>query len=321
MFRGKNTPPTNPTQRYIRSEAQKGQSFVIDITATQSESKVQFESTVEQTQRSPQESKLVIEQLIPIENPTNFLEIPFQKTIVLPIETQKEEVQEKVSSTTYPFNTCDNPLTKPLYIKQNFSLFEKMAREEEERVVNEEQEAEQTFRFPILDITQNINMKNINPSILPTFHGMSIEDPDSFLYEFDILCRSYNYINNAQKLKFFCATLKDVALRWFMGLGEYTIRTWEKMKISFLKKYQDYYKSKESRNDIFKKQQEDESLEEYLKRFMYNYKKSKQRLKTNIVRTIFLKGIQDEYIDILNLMGLGDISKLTFGDIFWRKYS
>ena len=137
-------------------------------------------------------------------------------------------------------------------------------------------------------------MKNINPSILPTFHGMSTEDPNAFLFKFDILCRSYNYVNDARKLKLFLATLKDVALRWFMGLGEYTIRSWEQMKSSFLKKYEDYCKSKDAKNDIFKMQQlEDETLEDYLERFLYNYQKSKQRLNDNIVRTIFLKGIQD----------------------------
>ena len=94
-------------------------------------------------------------------------------------------------------------------------------------------------------------MKNINPSILPTFHGMSTEDPNAFLFEFYILCRSYNYIDDAQKLKLFPATLKNVSLRWFMGLGEYTIRSWDEMKKTFLKKYQDYCKSKDSKDDIF----------------------------------------------------------------------
>ena len=61
-------------------------------------------------------------------------------------------------------------------------------------------------------------------------------------------------------------------------------------------------------------QQEDESLEEYLERFLYTYQKSKQRLNDNTVRTIFLKGIQDEYIDVLNLMGTRDVSQLTFED-------
>ena len=105
-----------------------------------------------------------------------------------------------------------------------------MADEEEgPRVENQDrpEDDEQTFGFPILDLAQNMNMKNINPLILLTFHGMSTEDPDAFLFEFNILCRSYNYINDAQKLKLFSATLKDATLRWFMGLGEYSIKSWE----------------------------------------------------------------------------------------------
>ena len=90
--------------------------------------------------------------------------------------------------------------------------------EEEERIVDEEQDDEQTFKFPILDRAPNVVMKNINPSILPSFHGMSIKDLDAFLFEFDILCRSYNYVDDAHKLKGFPTTLKNVALRWFMGL-------------------------------------------------------------------------------------------------------
>ena len=69
-------------------------------------------------------------------------------------------------------------------------------------------------------------MKNINPSALPQFHGMATKDPNAFLFEFDILCKSYNYVNDSKRLKLFLATLKDSSLRWFMGLGEYTIRSW-----------------------------------------------------------------------------------------------
>ena len=77
---------------------------------------------------------------------------------------------------------------------------------------NDNIEQEVTFRFPILDLTRDVAMKNIPPSALPYFHGMSTEDPDSFLFEFDILCRSYNYVNDSQKLKLFLATLEDSAL-------------------------------------------------------------------------------------------------------------
>ena len=98
---------------------------------------------------------------------------------------------------------------------------------------------ETNFGFPILDLTCDVNMKNIPASSLPTFYGKSTEDPDTFLFEFDILCRSYNYLHDAQKLKLFPTTLKDSALRWFMGLGECTIRSWDEMKSAFLNKYRD----------------------------------------------------------------------------------
>jgi hypothetical protein len=113
-------------------------------------------------------------------------------------------------------------------------------------------------------------MKNIPLSALPTFYSKNSEDPDTFLFEFEILSRRYNYLEDVHKLKIFLATLKDSALRWFMGLGESSIRSWESMKDIFLKKYQDYCNTKESRNDICKVQQlEDENLKDYMERFSY----------------------------------------------------
>ena len=160
-------------------------------------------------------------------------------------------------------------------------------------------------------------MKNIPPSVLPNFYGMSTEDPDSFMFEFDILCRTYGYTDDVHKLRLFPATLKAAALKWFMGLGEQTIASWDDMRTVFLKKYQPYCRSRDSREDVFRMtQQEDENLEEYLERFAYNLQKSKQHsLNQETVRTIFLKSIRDEYLDILNVMGKGDISNLPFDEI------
>ena len=93
--------------------------------------------------------------------------------------------------------------------------------EDHDEVINEEGEGENqtedTFGFPILDTIHNVTMKNFPPSCLPTFYGKINEDPNTFLFEFDILCRSYNYLQDAHKLKLFSAALKDSALRWFMG--------------------------------------------------------------------------------------------------------
>ena len=95
-----------------------------------------------------------------------------------------------------------------------------------------------------------------------------------------------------------------------MGLGEYSIKTWEYMKTTFLQKYQEYCKPRDSRNDIFKIQQlEDESLEDYLEIFIYTLHKSKHNdLREDEVRTLFLKGISEYLVESLNLMASSDIS-------------
>ena len=49
-----------------------------------------------------------------------------------------------------------------------------------------------TFEFAISDISGESPMKNIPLSTLPSFQGMTIQDPNTFLFEFDVLCRSYD---------------------------------------------------------------------------------------------------------------------------------
>ena len=104
-----------------------------------------------------------------------------------------------------------------------------------------------TFQFPIKDpgVAQ---MHSIPPSALPKFHGLENEDPDTFLFEFEVLCRGYGYCTKAQRLQVFPLTLKKTALRWFMSLGGNYIQTWEDMKNVFLEKYQDYCQAGE---DVF----------------------------------------------------------------------
>lgn len=48
--------------------------------------------------------------------------------------------------------------------------------------------------FPIQDTNVNIHMKNIPPSFIPDFHGMTSEDLETFHFQFEILCRSYGYL-------------------------------------------------------------------------------------------------------------------------------
>lgn len=83
-----------------------------------------------------------------------------------------------------------------------------------------------TFEFPILDQHDNENLKNIPASSLAKIYGLVTEDPYTFLFEFFILYRSYDYTTNYHKLKLFLAALKEATLRWFMSRGRDTITIW-----------------------------------------------------------------------------------------------
>ena len=67
--------------------------------------------------------------------------------------------------------------------------------------------------FPIRKTNGDTKMKNISPSVLPHFHGLTTKDPNTFLFEFVVICRTYDYSEDEKKLKLFPSTLKDVALR------------------------------------------------------------------------------------------------------------
>ena len=53
-----------------------------------------------------------------------------------------------------------------------------------------------------------------------------------------------------------------------MGLGGGVINSWDQMKDDFLKKYQDYYRSRELKDEIFQMvARPNETLEEYVECF------------------------------------------------------
>lgn len=71
------------------------------------------------------------------------------------------------------------------------------------------------------------------------------------------------------------------------------------------------------KDEVFKMmQREDENLEDLIERFNYNLKRAKiDNLDEDTLKDLYLKSIRDEWIDILNRMGKGDISQLPLNDI------
>ena len=66
-----------------------------------------------------------------------------------------------------------------------------------------------TFEFPIRDPGGVAQIQYIPPSIFPNFHGLENEYPDEFLFQLEIICRTYN----VQTLNFFPLTLKGASLQ------------------------------------------------------------------------------------------------------------
>lgn len=109
-----------------------------------------------------------------------------------------------------------------------------------------------------------------------------------------------------------------------MSLEQHIIYTWDDMRSTFLKKYQDFYKSRDISDILRMQQTEDENLEEYLERFVYNFHKSRgSTLDLKIISTMFLRGLRYDCIETLNLLSGGDIYKKSFAEVIYlcRTYS
>ena len=81
-----------------------------------------------------------------------------------------------------------------------------------------------------------------------------------------------------------------------MGLGGGVINDWDQMKGAFLKKYQDYCRSRKLKDEIFQMTtRPNETLEEYVECFQYNLQRSPYAslpLPNNVLNTTLIKGMK-----------------------------
>ena len=79
------------------------------------------------------------------------------------------------------------------------------------------------------------------------------------------------------------------------------------MEETFNSKYKDYYRSKETKEEIFRMTLgPDESLEDYEERFQLNYKRCNYTLDPNSLKLVLLQGINEEMTETLNMLSGGD---------------
>ncbi|KAM2657883.1 hypothetical protein EV1_013203 [Malus domestica] len=88
--------------------------------------------------------------------------------------------------------------------------------------------------------TEQFELKSSLLHHVPKYHGLSMEDPNKHLKEFEVVCSSMTPVNvdgNILKMKAFPFSLMDKAKDWLYELAPGTVTSWESMKRAFLEKF------------------------------------------------------------------------------------
>ncbi|KAM2449544.1 hypothetical protein PS1_019639 [Malus domestica] len=75
---------------------------------------------------------------------------------------------------------------------------------------------------------------------IPKYHGLSMEDPNKHLKEFEVVCSSMTPVNvdeSILKMKAFPFSLQEKAKDWLYELAPGTVTSWESMKRAYLEKF------------------------------------------------------------------------------------
>ncbi|CAN6579338.1 unnamed protein product [Malus baccata var. baccata] len=89
------------------------------------------------------------------------------------------------------------------------------------------------------DKTDEFELKSSLLHHIPKFHGLSMEDPNKHLKEFEVVCSSMTPVNvdsNILKMKAFPFSLLEKAKDWLYELAPGTVTSWESMQRAFLEK-------------------------------------------------------------------------------------
>ncbi|KAM2605282.1 hypothetical protein TB2_034100 [Malus domestica] len=88
--------------------------------------------------------------------------------------------------------------------------------------------------------TDEFELKSSLLHHIPKYHGLSMEDPNKHLKEFEVGCSSMTPINvdgSTLKMKTFSFSLMDKAKDWLYELAPGIVTSWESMKKAFLEKF------------------------------------------------------------------------------------
>ncbi|CAN6566317.1 unnamed protein product [Malus baccata var. baccata] len=144
--------------------------------------------------------------------------------------------------------------------------------------------------------TEEFELKSSLLHHIPKYHGLSMEDPNKHLKEFEVVCSSMTPVNvdgSILKMKAFPLSLMDKAKDWLYELAPGTVTSWESMKRAFLEKFFPTSRIILLRKKISGIQQEEgESFPTYYERFKSLVASCPQhQMKEELLLQYFYKGL------------------------------
>ncbi|CAN6678253.1 unnamed protein product [Malus baccata var. baccata] len=107
--------------------------------------------------------------------------------------------------------------------------------------------------YPKVEDGSTFEIRHHMLEILPSFHGLSTDDPNMHLTEFLMGCKNIyvrGFLAESIKLRLFPYTLKDGARKWLLTLPSGSITSWNQLSAVFLSKYYPASKTLDMRTQI-----------------------------------------------------------------------
>ena len=167
----------------------------------------------------------------------------------------------------------------------------------------------------LLAAARNYELKNIHFNMLPSFHGMSTEDPLAHIRGIFNMVSNMALVEGVTKqhlkVKVFPYTMKDKAKTWLNSLRPRTLTSWNDIQNKFLEKFFSTQKTDTLRDNIMQfTQQANETFSEAWERFN-NFLISHHDLPTLVLIRIFYKGLTVSSKATVNNYAGGSIKNKT----------
>nr|XP_027060889.1 uncharacterized protein LOC113687487 [Coffea arabica] len=170
--------------------------------------------------------------------------------------------------------------------------------------------------FPALAENTAFELKSGLIQLLPSFHGLSGEEPHKHVKEFEVVCSSMKppgVTEEQIRLRAFPFSLKDAAKDWLYYLPAGSITTWAQLKKKFLEKFFPASRAASLRKEICGiKQYPGESLYDYWERFNKLCTRCPQhQISEQLLIQYFYEGLQSTDRSIIDAASGGALANKT----------